>query len=213
MIDMKINYLTKIRERISSAGEVEEDTAQVIIIELDDALDSLEEYKTDLREVENKDSLKNMILDIKGIWNDIRFRGYYYSIWLYVNKVENIIDRSLYLERKMDGALASLEEEGVDVDSMDEQIELFSQEVELARGKMAEAKTKIDDISGLTGQTLRDESYNARLLVLESKDHMKEASRILKEVLQDVRKYGGELEDEEDTEDGEIFKVVEVLEE
>ena len=69
---------------------------------------------------------------------------------------------------------------------------------------------KLNSADDLVGSTLRQETYNARLLLLEARDYLLEANRLLNDILSDIRKSGGDLEEpDEGLDEGMVYDVVE----
>jgi hypothetical protein len=210
MMDMKINYLVQVRERISSSEVIDEELSQDIIIEIDENIDKLDALKSNLNTVETKDGLKDVVASLREVWGGARFKTYYHGMFLYAQRLENVVERSLYIEKKIDGSLGRLDEAGVFTEDIDENVELFSQKVELASGKINDAQLKLNSADDLVGSTLRQETYNARLLLLEARDYLLEANRLLNDILSDIRKSGGDLEEpDEGLDEGMVYDVVE----
>jgi hypothetical protein len=212
MIEMQINYITRIREGVSASEELEDEVAQEIIIQLDEDIDMLDALNSNLKSVETRDGLTELVSDIRAEWGESRYRAYYYGVKLQAATMKNIVDRAVYMERKVDSALSALEEEGVDVSDMDADMELFSQKIEDARIVIVQAEADLINLEGVTGSGLRDESYELRLSLLNARDYLEEGSRLIGNVIDDIGKYGISLEDPDDygLEDGEIYEVVEV---
>jgi len=214
MVEMQINYITKIREGISASEEMDDEDAQAIIIELDDNIDMLDALKSNLNLVETRDGLTEIVSDIRAEWGNVRYRTYYYGVKLQATKMKNAVERAIYMERKVDNALASLEEEGVDVSDMDENMELFSQKTEEARSVIAQVEVDLVHLESVSGSGLRDEAYELRLSLMNARDFLNEGSRLIGDVVDDIGKYGIGLDDPDDygLEEGEIYEVAEVEE-
>lgn len=220
---MAIEHLNKIKNKVESAEDMDEDKAREIITEIDTAISKLEDAITQVEAAQSKEAVQEAAKVINDIWKSIKHKEKLHAARLVHAKVWNIIKRSEHLEERLDSALADMEEKGVDVEDIEAKVDEFSVKISEAKEKFEKAEELLKQARDLKTENSDEEEIakvtelveEAKQLLREAHNAIKEAHRILVEIIKAIRSAGGELTTQvESTEEGlesdEVYEVVEV---
>ena len=168
--------------------------------------EALESAIEEAKAAETKEELQTAARKIANIWAKVENRAKLHAARIVHAKVGDVIVRSRQLEAKLDRVLEQMEEQGIEVEGIEEKVDRFSDKVEEARvlhehstEMFIEAKESANP--GLVKQ--------AKELSQKAHTALKEANRILMDIIKDIKAAGGSLDVEEEEE----FEVVEEVEE
>jgi hypothetical protein len=201
-----IEHLKKLLAKVESAEDMDEDRAEDIIEDLNEAIAELEAAVKQAEAAETKEEIKEAAKTIRDIWKRVQWRERIHAAWLVHAKVWNIIKRSEHLEDRLDDALEKLEEQGYDTSGVEDKIDEFSQKIGDARDKYEGARELISQANDLRVKNATDEEKEqakelveqARELLREAHALVKEAHTLLTEILREIRGAGGNIPDEPD---------------
>ena len=223
--DSVVNHLERIKAKVEEAESLTEAEAREILADLDTGIGKLNALIDEAKAATTKKELKDVARRIDRIWKHFKVRAVKHADTLVSSRIGEIIKRSQRLEDKLDRILSRMEERGVDTGGLDEKLADFSEKIDEARDKFAEAQGKLADAKKIGLLTLEPSETeeptpadlaDARALLEEAKKLNKEAHqllseahRILKDILQDLRSRGAEVDLEEEEE----VEVIEEIEE
>jgi len=195
--NMAIEHLNKIKESIEGNDDLEEEDAANMIANIDNAISELEAAKADVEAAETKEEVKEAAAVINRIWRRHAVRIKRYAARVVHAKVGEIIVRSEQLERKLDRILTRMEENGIDVNGIDEKVDAFSAKIEEAKDLYKQSREKfIEAKEGESEATVQD----ARRLAKDAHRVLLDAHRIIKDIFKSIKDAGGSIEVEEEEE-------------
>lgn len=210
-IDIAIKHLELIKEKIAAHENIPEAEAQEITAQIDERITSLNGLKAKVQVAATVADAKAAGREFASSWKDLKIKFRRDETTLIRANVHEIIERSEHLESKLDKALAKMEEKGIDVSGIDEQVDAFSAKIAEAREKFKASQDLFAAAKEMTGEEGAAKVQEARAAAKEAHQLLKEAHELLKTILASLRQSGGESEadDVEAQETGEV-EVVEV---
>jgi len=206
--NMMIEHLNKIKEKVNSSEEMDEERAKEIISEINGYISELEDAIVQAEAAETKDEIKEIAKTVSKLWIRIRNRERLHAASVVNAREWGIIKRSEHLEERLDSTLADMEEQGINITGIDEKVDEFSAKIDEAKSKYEQAQDLMD------GAYLEEDKENlkeivdeAKQLINEAHELLKEAHTLLVEIVRDVKAAGGEITPETETE--EEYEVVE----
>jgi|TARA_B100000315_G_scaffold229133_1_gene238512 hypothetical protein len=219
---MAIEHLNKIKNKVESAEDMDEDKAKEIITEIDTAISKLEDAITQVEAAQSKEDVQEAAKVINNIWKSIKHKEKLHAARLVHAKVWNIIKRSEHLEERLDSALTDMEEKGIDVDDIEAKVDEFSAKIAEAKEKYRKAEELLKQARDLKTENPDEEEITkvtelvkeAKQLLREAHNAAKEAHQILMDIVRSIKSAGGELTPQvESAEAGldsdEVYEVVE----
>ncbi len=222
---MAIEHLNKIKNKVESAEDMDEDKAAEIIAEIDAAIAELEASITELEAATTKEEIQSAAENMNNAWKKIQHREKVHAAQLVHAKVWNIVQRSQHMEEKLDSILAEMEEEGIDIDDIDAKVENFSAKIASAKDKHNESKNLLSQAHELKSDDPTEDEITqitellneSRQLLREAHEDLKDAQKLLMEIIREIKLAGGdittEVETEEDLEEDEVYEIVEETDE
>ena len=196
-IDVALKHLELLKGRINAKENIPEAEAQDILAQIDERIASLTELRAKTEAASTVDEAKAAGREFASSWKDLKIRFRQDEVTLIRAGVHEIIGRSEHLERKLDKALARMEEKGIDVSEIDAQVDAFSKKIAEAREKFKESQAMFAAAKALSGEEGAAKVQEARSLAKEAHQLLKEAHELLKAILQGIRQAGGEAEADE----------------
>ena len=210
-VNMLIDHLKQIKEKVTSSETMEADRVSEITTSIDSKISELESTLADIEAAQTKEELKEISKKVHRTWADFKHKERLYVARLIHAKVWGILERSKHLEQKLENILTKMEEKGIDVSDIDEEIGQFSEKINEAKTKYEEGK-KILDAAYAAKDTTTDKKAivtqvkEAEVILKEAKEALKEANSILSKIIKKIRSKGGEINN---TTTEEEYKVVE----
>jgi|GEM_PF-4380472 len=215
--DRLIHHLEKIRSRIESAENIDEDEAEEAISNIDALIAELEDAKTAVEAVTNKDELQEAASTIRGVWREIEYKAFRYAERVIWGKVRGIFTRSELLEKKLERVVERLENKGVDTTEVQDLLDEFSTYIDEAREKVKQADEKFREAKDLRSQGdiegAKEALEDAKSLTREAHQALKDAHRVLMELVHKINQSGESFDPDEINEDEEVEVVEEESEE
>jgi len=219
--NMAIEHLEKIKNKVESAEDMDEKRADEITTEIDNAISKLKEAITKVENAETKKEIQEAAKEISKIWLGIKHREKVHAALLVHAKVWNIIKRSEHLEERLDAALIDMKQKGIEVTAIEAKVDTFSGLIADAKDNYEKAKELLEQAEELkTNEPNEQERTKVLELVKDTKEllrganeKVKEAHKILMEIIRDIKTNGGQLKQavkEEGLAPDEAYEVVEV---
>ncbi|MBU0756979.1 MAG: hypothetical protein KKF44_02855, partial [Nanoarchaeota archaeon] len=207
--DMIIESLNKVKEQAAGNDDLTEEEAQDIIDDMDEKIAEIEAAKAQVEAAETKEEIKEAGSLIIKDWNRIKYRLRLHAGRTISAKVQDVLKRSEQLEARLDSAIADLEEKGYDVSAVDDQVDEFSNLVDLARQKFNDAKDRLGEARDMAdGDSTQEEAdaadtkvEEAKALVNEAHRLLKDAHDMLKEIVRDIKTIDPSAEIDAESED------------
>ncbi|MBW2981124.1 hypothetical protein KY360_06940 [Candidatus Woesearchaeota archaeon] len=204
--ELAIEHLNKIKERVESSDDISEEEAAKIIEDIDNAIEALQNAIEEVNAAETKEEVKEAAKTIDSVWKRIKNRAKLHAARVVHAKVGEIIVRSRQLEAKLDRILERMEDEGIEVEDIDAKVGKFSDKIEEARVLHKHSTEMFIEAKESANPGLVKE---ARELAKKAHEALKEANRILIDIIKAIKEAGGSLDVEEEEE----VEVVEEVEE
>ena len=199
-VEKIISHLEKIKAKIEENENMDEERANDLIEKIDNQISDMEEIKAKIEAAETRDQLKEVAKEFRNKWNRYRYRVHAFAEMVVNARVRGVVNQALVLEKKLDHALAIMEEKGIEVD-VETEVDEFSSLIEQARDKIGEAQEKLEQaINETDKETTRELAEEAKSLIDEARDLIREAHNKLKEIVAKIREAGQELEIDETVE-------------
>ncbi|MBT4541201.1 hypothetical protein HOC35_06845 [Candidatus Woesearchaeota archaeon] len=203
-IELVMRHLDKLKERVESAENMDEERAKAIVERIDGEMVKLEDLIEKTKAAQTKQDIRAIADRLKKIWKGFNPVTKGYAVGLMHAKVNDIIVRSNQLEKKLDSMIESAELRDIDVSVVDEKVDEFSEKIERARQAYAESKEQLQEAwdfrKTLTDATDADvEKYKSLVQysndsLKEARQLIKEANELLKEIIKELKEaYNGAL--------------------
>jgi hypothetical protein len=198
--DSIISHLDRIIAKLDENENIGDEKAASLIERINLQSSEVQQIKESIVNAETKEDVRKAALDLKNKWRVLKHKAKAFSERVVTAKIQGVVNRAEVLERKIDSALAKMEEDGIDV-NVEAEVEKFSSFVASARESYEQAKAKLaearesDDVDAI--KSLVDDG---KLLLKESRDSLKSAHDSLKEIVKKIRDAGHELEIDDDEE-------------
>ena len=193
--DMIIESLEKVKAKVEANDDFTEDEAAEAIADLDEKIAHLLSLKTELDAATTKEEVKTVGKKILAAWERTRYRLQVHAEHVVRTQVGEILSRSEALEKHLDRILALMEEEGIDVEDLDEKVDAFSDLIASARDKFEESKELFKQAKD---EDDRDAFKKSKELSREAHNDLKEAHIILMELVRLVKAQGYDVEDNDE---------------
>ncbi|MFH0978305.1 MAG: hypothetical protein V1837_03300 [Candidatus Woesearchaeota archaeon] len=207
--EMMINHLEKVKETVAGSTDMTNSTVEAIINQIDDYIAQLQGIIADATNATTKEEVKASAQEAATLWKQIQEKEKIYTGQLLNSKVWNVVQRSENLEQRLDEAITKLQEKGINTTNIGEKLLNFSSSIAAAKEKYAQAQALLDSArtSNQTSQLVKD----ARDLLNEAQDKVKEAHAILMQIVQEIHSKGVEVPEESNQGlgDNETYQIVE----
>ena len=219
---MAIEHLEKIKSSVESAEGMDEERAAEIVGEIDKAISDLETAIEKAENAETKEEVQEAAKEISQVWKKIKHAQKVHVARVVHSGMWNIIKKSEQLGKRMDDALARMEENGIEVDDIDAKVEKFSEKISAAKDKHARSeelirearKLKTDNPDENEIKAVSEQVSQARETLAEAHNDIKDAYKLFVQILRDIHTVGGRITPQSDAagEEGlasdEVYEVV-----
>lgn len=199
--DLVIESLEKIKARVESNDDLTDEEAQEIIDEVEGHIATIEGYKEELDAAQTKEEVKTVGKKIVSAWNRMKHQVEVRAEQIVKSQVGEIMSRSDALEQHLERILAEMEEDGVEIEDIDDKVDEFSELIASAKDKFEESE---DLFKQAKESDDRDALNQSKTLVRDAHADLKKAHIILMDIVREVKAAGYDVED-----DSEYVEVVE----
>ena len=202
LIDRLTEHLNKVKEKVNAAENIDEEEAEEAINNLNEMIADLEDAKEDAENAEDKEAFQSAADKVRAIWKEMNYNAFRYAERVVYGQVRGIFVKSELLETKLERVLERLEDKDVDVEGMSDLLDQFKESDEYFN----EAKDLRADGDE---EGAKEALENAKTLARESYDSLKEAHKILMQLVREINKNGESFDPESIDEEEEIVIVEE----
>ena len=215
--DSIIAHLEKIKAKIEENEQISEEMVAELTARIDNQITEIAAIKEKIQSAETKEEIKESAKELRSAWKETEHKARAFAERVVTARVQGVVNQAEVLEKKIDAALARMEEQGIEVD-VDVEVAAFSALVQKSRDSFSQAQEKLNQaINATDGETQKDLVDEAKDLIEVSRESLKQAHETLKDIVEKIRESGKELEidddeavevedeseDEEETEDDE----------
>ncbi len=204
---MTIEHLNKIKNLVLASEEIDDEKAQHMVIDIKKAIEEMHESILVAKAAETKEEIREAARDINSVWNRFKNRERLYVANLVSGEVWNILRRSELLEQRLDNILDDMEKQGIDIEVISEKVDEFSEYVLDAKIKYNEASSLLKSSDTYPDLEMIDE---ARELLRQAHEDLKDAHRLLIEIINEIKESGGDITDETKLNKYELYELIEV---
>lgn len=203
--DAIINHLEKIKSRIQQSQNIGEEEALGLVKDLNLKIAELEEAKSYAEDAAAKDEIRQAAKTINAAWKRIRIKSEFYVSILVNKKIQETIERSEQLEKKLESILTELERKDNNIKDIEGQLTGFSERIDEARIKFRLSQEKFWEARS-TGieYDLEMKIIGAKSLSKESRAALKDSHNILKEIIKGIRALDTTIDFEKQREEEQI---------
>jgi len=186
--DAIINHLEKIKSRVQQSQNIGEEEALGLVRDINLKIRDLEDIKSNAEDAEAKEEIRWAAKTINAAWKRIRIKSEFYVSILVNRKIQETIERSEQLEKKMESILTELEEKDNDIKNLEEQLTKFSVRIDEARIKfrLSQEKFREAQFTGIK-KDLEMLIIEAKSLSKEARALLKDSHNIIKEIIKEIR--------------------------
>ncbi len=203
---MAIEHLNKIREKVETADGMDGERAAEIIADIDEAISELEAAIEKVEKAETKEEVQEGAGDVAHVWKRVKHAEKVHVARVVHSGMWNIIKKCEQLEKRFDDALARIDENCIDAESIDAKIGNFSLRVASAKDKFNESEELIKNASDMkTDEPTAEEIEAVKELVGQARDKLREAHldvkdayKMLAGILKEIHACGGSMSSESD---------------
>jgi hypothetical protein len=193
--DMIIESLEKIKAKTEANEDLTEEEAEDILSDIAERIEKLEDAKAKVEAATTKEEVKEAGAVILEEWRNAKKKMNRYTYQIVRGNVQEILQRSEQLEKKLDRILAYMEEQGIEVANIDTKVDLFSDRIAEAREKFQTGEDLFRQARETGDSTL---IRQAKAYTKEAHNALREAHNILMDIWKEIREAGGSPEDVED---------------
>ena len=220
--EMIINHLEKIESKIEVDENMDEADAQHITLDLNNTINRLNGIIDDIKKAQTKNDIRDAARKIDSIWRRIKYRERVYAYRLINSDMWGVLKKSEKIEDRFDAKLAEMEERGINVSELQSKLDEYSAKGASAKGKYETAKQLLLQAHMIalnsTGNGQEVSSFVKRAidLIHESRQDLKDAVKIAREIIKGIKDAGENLAPAENSgkEEGlgenETYEVVQV---
>ncbi len=196
-IDAAIQYLTKLKEKISASENINETRAAAITDDIDKAVEELEALKARATNATTPAEIKRIVADVRNNIRRAVARAELHAAELQRAHLRFIIARADVLEKRMDRLQNFLETKNITIDAA--KIDEFNAKLEEARDYAedsrrtftnAGARHRIADgdkrMTAAELSTMKNLTATTRENVKKARDALADANKILVDILNDI---------------------------
>ena len=186
--DAIINHLEKIKSRMQQSQNIGEEEALGLVKDINLKIAELENAKSYAEDAASKDEIRQAAKTINAAWKRIRIKSEFYVTILVNKKIQETIERSEQLEKKLESILTELEGKDNNIKNLEGQLTKFSERIDEARIKFRLSQEKFREAQS-TGikNDLEMMIIGAKSLSKESRAALKDSHDILKEIIKGIR--------------------------
>lgn len=191
--DIIIDHLQKIKSRAETSESISEERASTIINWADNKIAAFEAIKKELNAAETKEEILEAAKKLRREWKDTKLDARAYIGRIVNARIGGIIVKSKFLEAKLERALERMEENGKDISQVEPLVEDFNAKIAEAQASYEEAMKYFELARESSSNEERVEYINsANAEIKEAKKALIDATRILKEIVKEVRSSGSQ---------------------
>jgi len=195
-----IEHLNKLKTKIDSSEEINEEKAKEIVSEINLVIEKLEATIKEVENAKTKEEIKESAKKIHIIWKEFSSKERIHTFELVHSKVWNILKRSEHLEKRLENTLSKMKEKGIDISSLDQKVDEFSSKILSAKDKFTQAEEILKQArllgSDQDSTKIKELIDKARDLLRQAHNEIKEAHKILQEIIKEIKSKGQEVEKE-----------------
>lgn len=197
LADVVVNHLEKLKERVSSSDKITDAEEKEILADIDSMIKQINDGKALVEKSATKEEVKENGRVIVKAWKIIQQKISKHKLRLEHGQVQAVIKRAEQLENRLDNVLDEIEDKNVTIAGLDAKINLFSAGVNEARKLYAQAEDLFKQ-----AKQLRDEDVDkagglvkkSRDLLQEAQQKLKSAHNLLVDIINEIKKAGGDVE-------------------
>ena len=203
--DAIINHLEKIKSRMQQSQNIGEEEALGLVKDINLKIAELENAKSYAEDAASKDEIRQAAKTINAAWKRIRIKSEFYVTILVNKKIQETIERSEQLEKKLESILTELEGKDNNIKNLEGQLTKFSERIDEARIKFRLSQEKFREAQS-TGikNDLEMMIIGAKSLSKESRAALKDSHDILKEIIKGIRALDKTIDLEKQREEEQI---------
>jgi len=203
--DAIINHLEKIKSRIQQSQNIREEEALELVKDINLKITELENAKSNAEDTTTKEEVRWAAKTINAAWKRIRVKSEFYVSILVNKKIQETIERSEQLEKKLESILTELERKDNNLKNLEEQLTKFSERIDEARIKFRLSQEKFREAQS-TGikNDLEMMIIEAKSLSKESRAALKDSHDILKEIIKGIKALDKTIDFEKQREEEQI---------
>jgi chromosome segregation ATPase len=185
--DLVLRELENLKNTVSSSQELTNDEIAKIVADIDAKISEVSDAKAvieNLGDNSTREEVNDAAKTIRKAWLDAKASLKLHLSQLVVAKLGNIIEKTETLEAKLQNIRDKLSEKGKDVSALDAKLSEFSAKVDLAKEKYTAAREKLMAAEpGNMGEVAKE----VHQLFTESKQALKDARSLLREVVSEIK--------------------------
>jgi len=203
--DAIINHLEKIKSKIQQSQNIGEEEALELVKDINLKITELENAKSNAEDTATKEEVRWAAKTINAAWKRIRIKYEFYVSILVNKKIQETIERSEQLEKKLESILTEMEGKDNNIKNLEEQLTKFSKKINEARIKFKLSQEKFREAQS-TGikKELEMLIIEAKSLSKESRAALKDSHDILKEIIKGIRALDKTIDFEKQREEEQI---------
>ncbi len=188
--DIIIRHLEQIKSRAESSEVISEERAEKIISWADEKIAAFEAIKAEIEAAEDKAAILEAAKNLRDEWKDIKQDARSYVGRIVNSRIGGIIVKSKMLEVKLDRTLERMEANGKDTSEIQPLVDEFHAKIEAASVAYEEAMGHFDEAAETTGAERSTHINAAQASMKDAKKALQEATKILRDIIRQVRQQG-----------------------
>jgi len=182
--ELVIKYLLTIKTKVENMERLDESVRQDIIAEIDSKIEWLEEKQTEINNAVSKDDLVALSATIKDYWKDVRVKVKKFVGYILVGRSDLAVAKLEEAKEKVQTKIDLIKENGQNATKLEELLADFSNNIDLAKTQLENAKERFSQISTLE---------EANSLFRQGRDFISNANKYLREAWRDLQSIISEL--------------------
>ncbi|MBI2658129.1 hypothetical protein HYX08_05545 [Candidatus Woesearchaeota archaeon] len=202
--DALISHLEKIKAKVQESKNIGNNTEARIVAEIDAQIAEINQIKADVQASTTKDQVKEAAKKLQDKWKRLKHLIRLHAERVVSARVEGIVNQGLVMEKRLDNVLAKAKEKGIEI-NVTADVSAFSEKIAVAKDKYTQAQAKLNAVIELkagnaTEEQIKTAADEAKALLKESRDAIKEAHGILKVIVRKIKEAMPEADISSDVE-------------
>ncbi|MBT7902827.1 hypothetical protein HN587_03115 [Candidatus Woesearchaeota archaeon] len=215
-----INYFEKLKAKVESMDDLDEERARSMVEDIDSTLGKLEDLLNRINAANSRDDLNVVAKELRQLWSKVKNQGVSHATEIVHSKLIDLIKRAEYTGDKIEAKISELDEQSEDVEKLEDLLESYFDSLDQAKASYYEAvdlREKANDLlkNGIDSRETKEEFDSilseSKSKFKEARDYLTRSHRILVEIVKLIKSLGADIplaETEQELE-SEMIQVIE----
>lgn len=181
-----IKYLTMVRKKVEGATGLSDSERQAALNEIDSDIAWLTNKQAEIQAATTREQIVSLAIQVKNHWQNVRAKVKRITGQILASNVNKVISKLEEIGNRIETAINKAKTAGRNTTQAEAWLAEYKKNLDLAKGKYEEAKTKFASISNLAeANTLFNQGT---AFIREANQYLKAAHKNLKDIVSELRR-------------------------